>query len=256
MLLLMNSTKTMDLSAEVPARLKSTEPRQLDMARPLAARLAKMTRPQLAKMMGLSEKLADETRANAALWGGSDRPTIPCVYGFTGLLYKSLDPLTLDAAQRRDAQKRLRILSGLYGVLRPLDRIEAYRLEMGEKLAIGKAKTMVAYWRESLTGQLNEDLKDGEPIISVAALEYTKALELKALKGPLIHPVFKERRADGSLKTVAVHSKKARGALVRFALTHRARKPADLLAFHELGWEAAEEPPESGPWLFTRPVSS
>jgi hypothetical protein len=215
-----------------------------------------MTRPQLIKLMGLSEKLADETKANAALWGAADRPTIPCVYGFTGLLYQSLDPRSFDTAQRRDAQKRLRILSGLYGVLRPLDRIEAYRLEMGQRLAVGGAKNMVEYWKESLTAQLNEDLKDGEPIISVAALEYTKALDLKLLKGPLIHPVFKERRADGTLKTVSVHSKKARGELIRFAITRKVQKPADLLAFDALGWEAAEEPPESGPWLFTRPVSS
>lgn len=256
MLLLLNSTKTMDLEAPVPARLKTTEPRQLDMARPLAAKLAKMSRPQLTKLMGLSEKLADETKANAALWGTAERPTIPCLYGFTGLVYKSLDAPSLDAARRRGIQKRLRILSGLYGVLRPLDRIEAYRLEMGHKLAVGGAKNMMDYWKESLTAQLNEDLEKGEPIISVAALEYTKALDLKQLKGPLIHPVFKERRADGSLKTVAVHSKKARGELVRFAIVSGAKTPQDLLAFDALGWEAAEEPPESGPWLFTRPVSS
>ncbi len=256
MLLLLNSTKTMDLDAPVPARLQATEPRQLEMARPLAAKLAKMSRPQLAKLMGLSESLADETKANAALWGGADRPTIPCLYGFTGLVYKSLDASTLDAAQRRAIQKRLRILSGLYGVLRPMDRIEAYRLEMGQKLAVGGAKNMVDYWKESLTAQLNDDLKPGEPIVSVAALEYTKALDPKVLKGPLIHPVFKERRPDGSLKTVAVHSKKARGELVRFAIVNKARTPQDLLAFNALGWEAAEEPPESGPWLFTRPVSA
>ncbi|PID80583.1 hypothetical protein CSB20_06795 [bacterium DOLZORAL124_64_63] len=255
MLLLLNSTKTMDLDAPVPPRLRTTEPRQLELARPLAAELAKMSRPQLIRLMGLSEKLADETRANAVLWGGRDRPTIPCLYGFTGLLYKSLDAPSLDAAQRRAIQKRLRILSGLYGVLRPLDRIEAYRLEMGDKLAVGGARNMVEYWRANLTAQLNADLKPGEPIISVAALEYTKALDLKSLKGPLIHPVFKERHADGTLKTVTVHSKKARGALVRFAITSGARAPRDLLAFDALGWEAAEEPPESGPWLFTRPVS-
>lgn len=256
MLLLMNSSKTMDLGAPLPPRLKPTAPQQLDMARPLAGQLAKLSRAQLAKLMGLSENLAEETRANAALWGTEDRPSIPCVFGFTGLLYKSLDPLGLDAAQRREAQKRLRILSGLYGVLRPMDLIEAYRLEMGDKLAVGGAKNMVQYWKRSLTAQLNKDLKDGEPIISVAALEYTKALDLQALKGPFIHPVFKERKDDGSLKMVAVHSKKARGELMRYALISKARKPTDLLGFDALGWEAAQEPPMSGPWLFTRPVSS
>jgi hypothetical protein len=140
-------------------------------------------------------------------------------------------------------------------VLRPFDLIEAYRLEMGQRLAVGKAKNLVEFWKKSLTTTLNEDLKEGEAIISVAAQEYMKALDFKLLKGPVISPVFKERRDDGTLKTVAVHSKKARGELVRYALTSKARRPRDLLGFGALGWEATEEPPESGLWLFVRPES-
>jgi len=255
MLLLLNTTKTMNMGAPLPARLKSTQPRQMDEAEFLAELVAGLSRSQLTSLMSLSEKLADETRANSALWGQANRPGIPAIYAFTGLVYKSLDAGSLDAAQRRDAQKRVRILSGLYGVLRPFDLIEAYRLEMGQKLAAGGAKNLVEFWTESLTATLNEDLKTGEPIISVAAQEYMKALDFKSLKGPVISPVFKERRDDGSLKTVAVHSKKARGELVRYALTSKARRPRDLLGFNALGWEATEEAPESGPWLFTRPAS-
>ncbi len=255
MLLLLNTTKTMNMDSTVPARLKPTQPRQMDEACQLARLLAKLNRSQLTKLMSLSEKLADETRANSALWGQSDRPTIPAIFGFTGLLYQSLDAGSLDAPQRRDAQKRVRILSGLYGVLRPFDLIEAYRLEMGQKLAVGKAKNLVDFWKAGLTATLNEDLKEGEPIVSVAAQEYMKALDFNSLKGPVISPVFKERRDNGTLKTVAVHSKRARGELVRYALTHTARRPQDFLGFDALGWSATEEPPESGPWLFTRPES-
>jgi len=255
MLLLLNTTKTMNLDSAVPVRLKTTLPRQMKEAAILAALVAKLNRTQLINLMSLSEKLADETRANSALWGQADRPNVPSIYGFTGLVYKSLDAGSLDGAQRRDAQKKVRILSGLYGVLRPFDLIEAYRLEMGQKMKVGKAKNLVEFWKENLTAMLNEDLKPGEPIISVAAQEYMKALDFPSLKGPVISPVFKERRHDGSLKTVAVHSKKARGELVRYALTHKARRPQDLLGFNALGWEAAEEPPQSGPWLFSRPES-
>ena len=255
MILLLNTTKTMDMSTPVPARLKISEPRQMAQAGKLAKLVARMNRSQLIKLMSLSEKLADETRANSALWGQADRPKIPAIYGFTGLLYKSLDAGSLDGAQRRDAQKRVRILSGLYGVLRPFDLIEAYRLEMGQKLAVGKARNLVDFWKESLTATLNEDLKAGEPIVSVAAQEYMKALDFHGLKGPVISPVFKERRDDGTLKTVAVHSKRARGELVRYALKSKARRPQDLLGFDALGWEATQEPPESGAWLFTRPES-
>lgn len=90
-------------------------------------------------------------------------------------------------------------------------------------------------------------------IVSMAAQEYNKALDLKKLKGQVILPVFKERHADGSLKTVVVHAKKARGELVRYALKHKAQTPRDLMGFNALGWEAAQEPPDKGPWLFTRP---
>ncbi len=256
MLLLLNTTKTMNLDAAVPSGLKATGPRQMGQARLLAAKVAQMSRPQLIHLMALSAKLADTTRVNAALWGQVDRPEIPAIYGFTGLVYKSLGASGFNAAERRDAQKRVRILSGLYGVLRPFDLIEAYRLEMGEKLSVGGYKNLVEFWRTSLTATLNEDLKKGEPIVSVAAQEYMKALDLKQLKGPVISPVFKERRGDGTLKTVAVHSKKARGEMVRYALTRKAKTPRDLLGFRALGWEAAAEPPEFGPWLFTRPVSS
>lgn len=255
MLLLLNTTKTMNMDAAIPVRLKSSTPRQMAQAGQLAKLVSKMNRSQLIKLMSLSEKLADETRANSALWGKDHRPQIPCIYGFTGLVYKSLNAGSLDAAQRRDAQKKVRILSGLYGVLRPFDLIEAYRLEMGNKLAVGRSKNLVDFWKASLTATLNEDLKAGEPIISVAAQEYMKALDFQGLKGPVISPVFKERRDDGTLKTVAVHSKKARGELVRYALTSKARRPQDLLGFGALGWEATQEPPESGPWLFTRPES-
>jgi len=228
----------------------------MQQARLLAAKVAGMSRPQLVKLMSLSEKLADETKVNAALWGHTNRPEIPAIYGFTGLVYQSLNAGGFNAAERRDAQKRVRILSGLYGVLRPFDLIEAYRLEMGQKLSVGRAKNLVEFWKADLTATLNEDLKKGEPIISVAAQEYMKALDLTQLKGPVISLVFKEQREDGSLKTVAVHSKKARGEMVRYALTQKAKTPKDLLGFGALGWEAAEKPPEAGPWLFSRPVSS
>jgi uncharacterized protein len=256
MLLLLNTTKTMDLNAVVPGRLKTTEPRQMDQARLLAAKVAKLNRPHLVKLMALSEKLADETRANAALWGRPDRAMIPSLYGFTGLVYKSLAAADFDAGERRQAQNKVRILSGLYGVLRPFDLIEAYRLEMGHKLAVGQAKNLVEFWKDSLTDVLNEDLKHGEAVVTVAAQEYMKAVDLKRLKGPVIFPVFKEQHADGSLKTVAVHSKKARGELIRYAVVNKAKAPKDLLGFNALGWEATREPPKSGPWLFTRPVTN
>ena len=256
MLLLLNTTKTMDTGAPVPPRLKGTEPYHLEQAIRLAGKISRMSRSRLAEMMSLSEKLTAETHSNAAQWGLKNRPRIPALFGFTGLFYKSLDALTLDEVQLRDAQKRIRILSGLYGMLRPFDLIEAYRLEMAHKLVPGRTKNMAAFWKETLTDELNKDLKVGEPIISVASQEYMKALNLNKLNGPVISPVFKEQHVNGTYKTVGVHSKKARGELVRYVLVNKAQTPRDLMGFNAMGWRPAEEVPVEGPWLFTRPVTT
>jgi len=231
MLILLNSTKTMDLKVEVPSRLKSTTPLFQDAAAELARPLAKVSLARLDSLMGVKGKLAHQTRADLALWGQKGRGRRPALLAFTGLVYKYLDAPSLTAAQWRGAQKELRILSGLYGILRPLDEVEAYRLEMGSKVKPKGAKNLAAFWRDRLTDAVNAELKDGEPVIS---------------------PVFKERLPDGTFRTAPVHSKMARGALARFALMTAARTPDNLLGFGEMGWETFEEPPVSGPWLFVR----
>ncbi|MEN8006994.1 MAG: YaaA family protein [Candidatus Krumholzibacteriota bacterium] len=252
MLILLNSTKTMDLTVPVPGRLKTTEPAFLAVARDLAGPLAKISLARLDTLMDVKGKLADRTRADLALWGKEGRESRPALLAFTGLVYKYLDAPSLKAAEWNRARKCLRILSGLYGLLGPLDEVEAYRLEMGSKVKPKGAKNLTVFWRDRLTAALNAELKAAEPVVSVASQEYVKALDIKNLKGPLISPVFKEERPDGSLRTAPVHAKMARGALVRYALKTGARTPEDFLGFGEMGWEAASEPPASGPWLFVR----
>lgn len=252
-LLLLNSTKMMDLATPAPPRLRSRDPGMLPAATELVAALRRLRGRRWREIMAVSDRLADRARVDLARWGEADNPSRPAWYAFSGLLYQALDPRTLDGAARRRASSRLRILSGLYGLLGPLDRVEAYRLEMGCGWAPGRSANLTAYWREGLTAAVNAELKDGEPVLTVASQEYMKALDAGALKGPVIAPVFKETGPDGSLKTAPVHAKRARGAIVRYALEVRACRPADLLGFGEMGWEATGRPPESGKWLFTRP---
>lgn len=253
MFILLNSTKTMDLTQVVPTRLKLTEPVHLEAAQLLAKPLAKVSLARLKTLMTVQGKLADQTRADLALWGQKGRIQKPALLAFTGLVYKYLDAPTLKPVQWKLAQAKVGILSGLYGLLRPLDAVEAYRLEMGSKVKPKGARNLMEFWRPRLTETMNAVVKKGEPILSVASLEYMKALDVKQLPGPVVSPVFKERLPDGSLRTAPVHAKMARGALTRFALTCGAKKPEDLLGFGELGWEAATEPPVCGPWLFVRP---
>jgi len=244
----------MDFSAPVMPDMATGNPVLLKTAQKLAGKVSKMTPQQLAELMSLSDKLVKETHRKFSLWGKPEQSKAPALFGFTGLIFKHLDASSLSKNQLDFARKNVRILSGLYGLLEPFDLIEAYRLEMGYKLAVGAFSNIAQFWKETLTAKLNKELASGEPIVSVASQEYMKALDLKKLDRPVIIPVFKERRPDGSYKNAVVHAKKARGAIVRYAIENRADKPKDLMGFSAMGWKAAEQPPDAGSWLFNRPA--
>ncbi|MCP3876495.1 MAG: YaaA family protein [Desulfobacteraceae bacterium] len=254
MLLLLNTTKTMDLRVPVLKDVITSDPDLLSTAQILAGKVSKMTPQQLAELMSLSDKLAAQTHERFSLWGEPGQSKIPALFGFTGLIFKHLDAASLSKNQLAFARKNVRILSGLYGLLEPFDLIELYRLEMGYKLAVGGFSNLVQFWREVLTTKLNNKLTSGESIVSVASQEYMKALDIKGLDHPVIIPVFKEKHPDGSYKNVIVHAKKARGAIIRYAIENRAEGPKDLMRFSAMGWKAVDTPPDKGSWLFTRPV--
>lgn len=254
MLLLLNTTKTMDVNAPVPPDIATTDPDLLKIARKLAGRISKMPHRQLAAFMSLSEKLAVETHEKFSLWGKAEQSKIPALFGFTGLFFQHLDAASFDKNQLIFARKNIRILSGLYGLLKPFDLIEVYRLEMGYKLSVDNFSNLTQFWKETLTAKLNKELASGKHIISVASQEYMKALDIKKLDHPVITPVFKEKHPDGSYKNAVVHAKKARGAIVHYAIKNRLEKPEDLMGFSAMGWKASTPPPDYGSWLFTRPV--
>lgn len=254
MLLLLNTTKTMDFSAPDLPDMATADPGLLKIAQKLAGKVSKMTPRQLAELMSVSDKLASETYEKFSLWGKPEQSKIPALFGFTGLIFKHLDAFSLSKDQLIFARKNVRILSGLYGLLEPFDLIEGYRLEMGYKLAEGSFSNLAQFWKETLTAKLNKELASGEAIVSVASQEYMKALDIKKLNHPVIMPVFKEKHPDGSYKNAVVHAKKARGAIVRYAIENRTKKPKDLMGFSAMGWKAADPTPDNGSWLFTRTV--
>jgi cytoplasmic iron level regulating protein YaaA (DUF328/UPF0246 family) len=252
MLLLLNSTKTMDFSVRALPDIATADPGMLKTAQKLAGKVSKLKPRQLAELMFLSDKLTAETHEKFSLWGKTGQSKVPALFGFTGLIFKHLHASGLNKKQLTFARKNVRILSGLYGLLEPFDLIEEYRLEMGYKLAEGGFSNLAQFWKETLTAKLNKELAPGEPIVSVASQEYMKALDVKKLDHPVIIPVFKEKYPDGSYKNAVVHAKKARGAIVRYAIENRAEKPEDLMGFSAMGWKAADPPPDDGSWLFTR----
>jgi len=252
MKLLYNTTKTMDCQRSAPRGIRLTRPGFQAEAAELAAQLQRLDQADLARIMGLSDALAATTRGDLGSWGQPGRPSGPALAAFTGLVFKHLAPLDLSVDAWRFAQRHLVILSGLYGLLRPCDRIEAYRLEMGCAFRPAGQANLTAFWRPRITAALNRMLAAGEPVLNLAAGEYLKAVDQEALRGPVIWPVFKQRRDDGSLKVVTVHAKEARGLMARWVLEREVTEPSALLAFDEAGWEAAEDVPARGPWLFAR----
>jgi len=164
----------------------------------------------------------------------------PAVYAFNGDVYQGLDVYNLEESKRATLQESLRILSGLYGILKPLDLIQPYRLEMGTKLKVGNAKNLYEFWKKELTAHLNAELKDGELFVNLASNEYFSALDAKSLHNTIITPIFKDWKND-KLKIISFFAKKARGAMVRYIVDTNATTLEDLKGFNRNNYQFSPE---------------
>ena len=163
----------------------------------------------------------------------------PAVFAFSGDVYQGLDAYTLTPAQIDRMQETLRILSGLYGLLRPLDLIQPYRLEMGTSLKVGTKKNLYEFWKKTLTDHLNAEMEEGELLVNLASVEYFGALDPKRLKGRVVTPVFKDWNKD-KLRVISFFAKKARGTMVRYILETGAETREDLLGFDADGYQFSQ----------------
>ncbi|MFK7944066.1 MAG: peroxide stress protein YaaA [Paracoccaceae bacterium] len=221
----------------------------------LAGVARKLTPTDLRRLMGISENLADlnAARFKAFKPEPSDDLVKPAALAFGGDTYVGLDATSLDVADMAFAQDHLRILSGLYGLLRPMDKIQPYRLEMGSRLATKRGDSLYAYWGSRLAKALNTEAEalGTDTLINCASQEYFGAVDRKTLKLRIIEPVFLENK-NGVEKTVSFFAKKARGAMARFAITHRLDRAEGLKDFNIGGY--AFQPSKSGAdrWVFSR----
>jgi cytoplasmic iron level regulating protein YaaA (DUF328/UPF0246 family) len=163
----------------------------------------------------------------------------PAIYAFDGDVYQGLNAYTLSTQKVERLQDMLRILSGLYGVLRPLDLMQPYRLEMGTKLKVGRKKDLYAFWQKKITDQLKSELEDDELFINLASKEYFRAVDEAALKVPVITPVFKDWSND-QLKIISFYAKKARGSMVRYLVEKDVKTLDDLKGFDHDGYIYSE----------------
>lgn len=238
MLIILSPAKSLDYTSQV--HIKSfTLPGMTDYSVKLMARLKKLNPLQLADLMHISRDLAELNFQRFQTW---QLPFTPenarqAVLAFNGDAYQGLQASTLSEEVLIQAQSRLRILSGLYGVLRPLDLILPYRLEMGTKLATGKTKDLYQFWGLSITRKIREALDESEAkiLLNLASQEYFKSIDTKTLKAEVITPEFKDLK-NGEYKMISFYAKRARGLMTRFVLENGITDKASLQAFDAEGY--------------------
>ena len=254
MIAILSPAKKLDFKKEVPTK-KDSEIIFSDEAAALADKLKKFSPDELMKLMKISRQLGElnAERFHKWHWPYDDKESRQAIFAFNGEAYNGLDAFTLTSKETDIAQNQLRIISGMYGILRPLDRIMPYRLEMSTKLSTDEGKDLYEFWGQKLTSQLNRDLKQGnhKALVNLASQEYFKALDAEKIEKPIITPVFKENK-NGEYKVISIYAKKARGMMVRFIIQNNLTDPEDLKAFDEDGYHFNNELSEGNEIVFTR----
>lgn len=232
MKIVLSPAKSLDYTTPVPTE-NYTIPVFLQEAKILDDVLKAKTPKDLAKLMHISDKLAELNWKRFQEWFLPFTPdnARQAIFAFNGAVYNGLDAYSLKPKQIIDLQDKLRILSGMYGILRPLDLMQPYRLEMGTKLEFKTYKNLYAFWRNKVTNALNEELTDNEPFVNLASNEYFKVMDIKKLKTKIFTPIFKDFK-NGELKIIAIYAKKARGMMLRYIVENEIKNVKDLKGFN------------------------
>ncbi|MCD2513494.1 peroxide stress protein YaaA [Comamonas endophytica] len=243
MLLLLSPAKSLDYESPLPAGLKHTLPPFVAQSAELIEVLRQQTPQSLAALMGLSDKLAALNVARYEAWSPrfSAENARQALFAFDGDVYEGLDAGTLSADDIAWAQEHLAMLSGLYGVLRPLDLMQPYRLEMGTRLENAAGSNLYAFWGARIAEHLNQRLEgEAEPVVvNLASQEYFKSVQLKQLRARVVECVFEDFKA-GKYKIISFHAKRARGLMARHAVQQRLTRPTQLQGFAAEGYAFAE----------------
>lgn len=252
MKIVISPAKTLDFESPLPTQ-RHTQPAFLTQSRKVHKELKSKKPKDLMELMDISDKLADLNWQRNKSWKTPFTPenARPAMFAFNGDVYIGLDAYSIPTEKLDDIQHKLRILSGLYGLLKPLDLIQPYRLEMGTQLAVGENKNLYAFWKETLTKALNKELKKGELFVNLASNEYFSAIDAKSLKVPVITPEFKDYK-NGKLSVISFFAKKARGMMVRYIIETGAETADDLKAFNYDGYAFDANLSKGNTLVFTR----
>ena len=244
MLFLLSPAKSLDYETPLPADLPHTQPQFVPQSQALIEVLRQQSPQQIASLMSISDKLAALNVARYEAWSPkfTAKNSRQAIMAFNGDVYDGLQAQSLSAKQLDWAQSHLCLLSGLYGVLRPLDRMQPYRLEMGTRLATDKGSNLYQYWGTRIADYLNQQQADENApvVINLASQEYFKAVDRKALRARVVDCSFEDYK-NGQYKIISFFAKKARGLMARYAIEHQAKTPAVLKKFNTDGYAYASD---------------
>jgi hypothetical protein len=238
MITLLSPAKTLDFETPVRSTI-STTPLFAEEPKKIIHKLKSLSRKKIADLMSLSENLADVNYQRYQMW--SEMPDIEmvrqAVMMFKGEVYIGLEAPQWNDAEIEFAQNHLRILSGLYGYLKPMDFIQAYRLEMGTKLPVGRAKDLYQFWGDKISSAINQELENHaqKVVVNLASNEYFKAANAKKINAEIITPVFKDAK-NGEFKMISFFAKKARGTMAKWMVQNQIDRPDELIHFAEDGY--------------------
>ena len=253
MLMVISPAKTLDYESPL-ATETYTQPDFLDHACELIDQLKELEPHQVSNLMSISDKLGQLNAERFQSWHTpfSPKNARQAVLAFKGDVYTGLDAESFSEQDFSFAQKHLRMLSGLYGILKPLDLMQPYRLEMGTKFENKRGKDLYAFWGDRLTQEVNRLLKsDDEVLVNLASNEYFKSLKKKDLEGRLITPQFKDWK-NGQYKMISFYAKKARGLMCRYAILNRITDANDLKGFELDGYYFSADQSDKNSWVFLR----
>lgn len=252
MKLVLSPAKSLDYESKLPTR-RGTTTSFLDQSEKLNEILKKKSVKSLGKLMGISQNLSELNYERNQEWSlpFTKENARPAIYAFSGDVYRGLDVYTIDTDKLDRMQDTVRILSGLYGVLRPLDLMQPYRLEMGTKMSVDRKKNLYEFWNKDITEFLNKEMEDDELFLNLASNEYFKAIDTEKLKVPVIDIKFQELK-NGDYKTIAIYSKLARGLMVRYIIIEEAQTLNDIKGFDYENYRFTEKLSSENELVFTR----
>lgn len=241
MKIVISPAKSLDFESEIPTN-DFTIPVFIEQSEVLNAKMAAKSKNAIKKLMSISDNLAELNyqRYQDFSVPFTEKNARQAVYSFSGDVYVGLDAYSLPEKKIALMQKQLRILSGMYGILKPLDLMQPYRLEMGTQLKVNRKKNLYEFWGKTITENLNNELKEGELFVNLASNEYFKVVQPKILNTTVISPVFKDFK-NGKLKIISFFAKKARGSMVRYILDNNVNSLNELLGFNTDGYAFSEE---------------